>query len=101
MIAYAGPAMVHRSRPWLALLYPLAAVTFITILLAAVLRTLRNSILLSGSTAIIGAVFGALLSYLVVTAPPTSSSAWAQSRSGNHCAKCGLGRNGGDWSSRK
>lgn len=42
MIAYAGPAMVHRSRPWLALLYPLAAVTFITILLAAVLRTLRR-----------------------------------------------------------
>lgn len=38
----------------------------------AVLRTLRNSILLSGSTALIGAVFGALLSYLVVTAPPTS-----------------------------
>ena len=36
------------------------------------LRTLRNSVLLSGSTAVVGAVFGALLSYLVVTAPPTS-----------------------------
>ena len=38
----------------------------------AALRTLRNSIVLSGTTAVIGAVFGALLSYLVVTAPPTS-----------------------------
>ena len=35
-------------------------------------RTLWNSIVLSGSTAVVGAVFGALLSYLVVTAPPTS-----------------------------
>ncbi|MGH7637750.1 MAG: glycosyltransferase, partial [Gemmatimonadaceae bacterium] len=42
MIAYAGPAFVHRSRPWLALLYPVAAVIFVTILLAAVLRTLRR-----------------------------------------------------------
>ena len=39
---------------------------------APVLRTLWNSVLLSGSTAVIGAVFGALLSYLVVTAPPRS-----------------------------
>lgn len=36
------------------------------------LRTLRNSIVLSASTAVIGAVFGALLAYLVVSAPPTS-----------------------------
>lgn len=42
MIAYAGPAFVQRSRPWLALLYPVAAVMFVTILLAAVLRTLRR-----------------------------------------------------------
>lgn len=42
MIAYAGPAFVQRSRPWLALLYPVAAVIFVTILLAAVLRTLRR-----------------------------------------------------------
>lgn len=42
MIAYAGPAFVHRSRPWLALLYPVAAVIFVTILLAAVVRTLRR-----------------------------------------------------------
>ena len=38
----------------------------------AVLRTLWSSILLSGSTAVIGAVFGALLAYLIVTAPATS-----------------------------
>jgi len=36
------------------------------------LRTLRNSIVLSASTAVIGAVFGSLLTYLVVSAPPTS-----------------------------
>jgi hypothetical protein len=42
MIAYAGPAVVHRTRPWLALLYPLAAVMFVTILVAAVIRTLRR-----------------------------------------------------------
>lgn len=36
------------------------------------LRTLWNSLLLSGSTAVIGAVAGALLCYLVMTAPPTS-----------------------------
>lgn len=35
-------------------------------------RTLWNSLVLSGSTALIGAVAGAVLSYLVVTAPPTS-----------------------------
>lgn len=35
-------------------------------------RTLWSSIVLSGTTAVIGAVFGALLSYLVVTASPTS-----------------------------
>jgi putative spermidine/putrescine transport system permease protein len=39
---------------------------------AAALRTLWNSIVLSGSTAVIGAVFGALLAYLIVTAPATS-----------------------------
>ena len=42
MIAYGGPAIMHRNRPWLAVLYPLAAVTFVTILLAAVVRTLRR-----------------------------------------------------------
>jgi putative spermidine/putrescine transport system permease protein len=35
-------------------------------------RTLWNSLVLSGSTAVIGAVFGAILCYLVVSAPPTS-----------------------------
>jgi putative spermidine/putrescine transport system permease protein len=39
---------------------------------SAVLRTLWNSIVLSGTTAVVGAVFGAILSYLVVSAPPTS-----------------------------
>jgi putative spermidine/putrescine transport system permease protein len=38
----------------------------------AALRALRRSVLLSGSTAIIGGVLGALLAYLVVTRPPTS-----------------------------
>lgn len=38
----------------------------------AALRTLWNSLVLSASTAVIGAVLGALLSYLVVTAPATS-----------------------------
>lgn len=42
MIAYAGPAVVHRTRPWLALLYPMAAAMFVTILVAAVARTLRR-----------------------------------------------------------
>ncbi len=35
-------------------------------------RTLWNSLVLSGSTAVIGATFGAILCYLVVSAPPTS-----------------------------
>lgn len=38
----------------------------------AALRTLWNSVLLSASTAIVGAVFGSLLAYIVVTAAPTS-----------------------------
>lgn len=42
MAAYAGPAYTQRTRPWLALLYPVAALIFITILVAAVLRTLRR-----------------------------------------------------------
>ena len=42
MIAYSGPAVVHRTRPWLAVLYPVAALAFIAILGAAVLRTLRR-----------------------------------------------------------
>ena len=42
MIAYAGPAVVHRTRPWLAPLYPVAAVIFVTILASAVIRTLRR-----------------------------------------------------------
>jgi glycosyltransferase involved in cell wall biosynthesis len=40
--AYAGSAYVGRTRPWLALLYPVAAVLFVTILAAAVTRTLRR-----------------------------------------------------------
>jgi putative spermidine/putrescine transport system permease protein len=36
------------------------------------MRALGNSVLLSGTTAVIGAVLGALLCYLVVSAPPTS-----------------------------
>lgn len=42
MAAYAGPASVRRTRPWLALLYPVAAVLFAGILSAAVLRTARR-----------------------------------------------------------
>ena len=42
MIAYAGPAMKQRTRPWLAFLYPVAAILFVGILSAAVLRTLRH-----------------------------------------------------------
>lgn len=42
------------------------------LLSAAALRTLWNSLLLSGATAVVGAVLGALLAYLVVTAPATS-----------------------------
>jgi putative spermidine/putrescine transport system permease protein len=38
----------------------------------AALSALWKSVLLSGSTAIVGAVLGALLSYLVVASPPTS-----------------------------
>ena len=38
----------------------------------AALSALWKSLLLSGSTAVIGASLGALLSYLVVTSPPTS-----------------------------
>ena len=38
----------------------------------AALRTLWNSVVLSATTAVIGAVLGSLLAYLVVTAPPTS-----------------------------
>ena len=36
------------------------------------MRALRESLLLSASSAAIGAVLGALLAYLIVTAPPTS-----------------------------
>jgi len=36
------------------------------------LEALWKSVILSGSTAIIGASFGALLAYLIVTSPPTS-----------------------------
>lgn len=42
MVAYAGPATVRRTRPWLAVLYPVAAVVFAGILAAAVLRTARR-----------------------------------------------------------
>jgi putative spermidine/putrescine transport system permease protein len=38
----------------------------------AALKALWNSVLLSGTTAVLGAVFGALLCYLVVGSPPTS-----------------------------
>jgi len=38
----------------------------------AALRTLWNSVLLSASTAVVGAVFGSLLAYIVVNAAPTS-----------------------------
>jgi glycosyltransferase involved in cell wall biosynthesis len=40
--AYAGPAWIQRTRPWLAILYPFAALIFVGILGAAVLRTLRR-----------------------------------------------------------
>ena len=42
VIAYAGPLLRQQSRPWLALLYPLASILFTWILAAAVLRTLRH-----------------------------------------------------------
>jgi putative spermidine/putrescine transport system permease protein len=86
-----------RLTPWLALLPFLGYVTIflvvptITVLVGAfsqdgrfstarvqslgtdaALRALWRSLLLSGSTAVIGAVFGALLAYLVVTRPATS-----------------------------
>ncbi len=37
-----------------------------------VLRTLWNSVLVSGVTALVGASFGAMLAYLIVTRPPNS-----------------------------
>jgi len=40
--AYAGAALVQRTRPWLALFYPVAALLFAGILAAAVGRTLRR-----------------------------------------------------------
>ena len=40
MIAYAGTATARHTRPWLTLLYPIAAMLFLGILLAAVTRTL-------------------------------------------------------------
>lgn len=42
MIGYAGPPLKQRSRPWLTFFYPLAAILFMGILSAAVLRTLRR-----------------------------------------------------------
>ena len=42
MAAYAGPAYTQRTRAWLAALYPVAALLFVGILAAAVLRTLRR-----------------------------------------------------------
>jgi cellulose synthase/poly-beta-1,6-N-acetylglucosamine synthase-like glycosyltransferase len=42
MIAYVGAAITQRARPWLALLYPAAAVIFVCIFTAAVTRTLRR-----------------------------------------------------------
>jgi len=42
LVAYAGPTFVQRSRRWLALVYPFAAVAFVAILTAAVTHTLRH-----------------------------------------------------------
>jgi hypothetical protein len=42
VLAYAGGAHAGRTRPWLSLLYPVAAVLFVTILAAAVTRTVRR-----------------------------------------------------------
>lgn len=42
VIAYGAPALAQRTRPWLAVLYPVAALAFLWILCAAVLRTLRT-----------------------------------------------------------
>ncbi|MCW2759416.1 MAG: transporter permease [Nocardioidaceae bacterium] len=39
---------------------------------AASLRTLRTSVVLSGVTALVGAVLGAVLAWLIVSSPPTS-----------------------------
>ena len=41
MLAYAGGAAAGRTRPWLAVFYPAAALLFVAILAAAVGRTLR------------------------------------------------------------
>lgn len=40
MVAYAASAVAHGTRPWLAVLYPVAALIFVAILSAAILRTL-------------------------------------------------------------
>jgi glycosyltransferase involved in cell wall biosynthesis len=42
MAAYVGPALTQRTRPWLAVLYPFASLIFMSILGAAVLRTVRR-----------------------------------------------------------
>jgi hypothetical protein len=42
MAGYSGPALTQRTRPWLAVLYPLAGLIFVSILGAAVLRTVRR-----------------------------------------------------------
>jgi glycosyltransferase involved in cell wall biosynthesis len=42
VVGYAGPAIARRTIPWLAPLYPLAALLFMAILVAAVGRTLRR-----------------------------------------------------------
>lgn len=42
VIGYAGAASTQRARPWLALFYPLAAILFLVILIAAVSRTLAR-----------------------------------------------------------
>jgi hypothetical protein len=42
MAGYGGPALTQRTRPWLAVLYPLAGLIFVSILGAAVLRTVRR-----------------------------------------------------------
>ena len=39
----------------------------------AALSALRDSVLLSGATAVLGAVFGAVLAWLIVSSPPTSA----------------------------
>jgi hypothetical protein len=42
MAGYGGPALTQRTRPWLAVLYPIAGLIFVSILGAAVLRTVRR-----------------------------------------------------------